>query len=97
MMFLVVIAATLLAIKQNAQVLSLIATAGGFLVPILTSDGGNNFVGLFSFYLLLNLGVLLLAWFKSWRLLNVTGFCFTFVIACSTIQASFKGPRTSAI
>ncbi len=89
MMFLVVIAATVLAIKQNAQVLSLIATAGGFLVPILTSDGGNNFVGLFSFYLLLNLGVLLLAWFKSWRLLNVTGFCFTFVISLSWCLLSY--------
>ena len=42
MMFIVVIAATVLAVKQNAQVLSLIATAGGFLVPILTSDGGES-------------------------------------------------------
>lgn len=89
MMFLVVIAATVLAIKQNAQVLSLIATAGGFLVPILTSDGGNNYVGLFSFYLLLNLGVLALAWFKSWRLLNVTGFIFTFVISLSWCFLSY--------
>jgi uncharacterized membrane protein len=83
MMLVVVMGATVLAVKQNAQVLSLIATAGGFLVPILTSDGGNNYVGLFSFYLLLNLGVLALAWFKSWRLLNVTGFIFTFVISLS--------------
>ncbi len=89
MMFLVVIAATVLAVKQNAQVLALIATAGGFLVPILTSDGGNNFVGLFSFYLLLNIGVLTLAWFKAWRILNVTGFIFTFVISLTWCLTRF--------
>jgi len=97
MMFLVVIAATVLAVKQNAQVLSLIATAGGFLVPILTSDGGNNFVGLFSFYLLLNIGVLALAWFKSWRILNVTGFVFTFVISLTWCLTRFTAADYSSV
>src|SRR5690606_29632572 len=69
-----------LALLQNAQVLALMATAGGFLAPILTSDGSGNHIGLFSFYLLLNLGLLAISWFKAWRLLNWVGFVFTFVI-----------------
>lgn len=80
LMFIIVMLGAMLAILQNAQVLALMATAGGFLAPILTSDGSGNHVGLFSFYLLLNIGILSIAWFKTWRLLNWVGFVFTFVI-----------------
>ncbi|WP_231916799.1 DUF2339 domain-containing protein [Rheinheimera sp. SA_1] len=80
-MLLITCAGVALAVRQQAQVLALFATAGGFMVPVLTSDGSNNFVGLFSFYLLLNLGILTIAWFQSWRLLNWTGFVFTFGIS----------------
>lgn len=79
-MFIIVLLGAALAVLQNAQVLALMATAGGFLVPILTSDGSGNHVGLFSFYLILNIGVLAIAWFKTWRMLNWVGFVFTFVI-----------------
>ena len=81
LMFVIVMFGALLAIAQNAQVLALMATAGGFLAPILTSDGSGSHVGLFSFYLLLNIGILAIAWFKTWRLLNWVGFVFTFVIS----------------
>ena len=69
-----------LALLQNAQVLAILASAGGFLTPILTSSGSGSHVGLFSFYLLLNCGILAIALYKTWRLLNWVGFMFTFVI-----------------
>ena len=80
LMLVVVLLGVALAVLQNAQVLALMATAGGFLAPILTSDGSGNHVALFSFYLLLNIGILVIAWFKTWRMLNWVGFVFTFVI-----------------
>lgn len=80
LMFIILMLGAALAVLQNAQVLALMATAGGFLAPILTSDGSGNHVGLFSFYLVLNIGILAIAWFKTWRLLNWVGFVFTFVI-----------------
>src|SRR5690606_23311103 len=80
LMLVMVMLGALLAVLQNAQVLALIATAGGFLAPILTSDGSGSHVALFSFYLLLNIGILTIAWFKTWRLLTWVGFGFTFVI-----------------
>lgn len=81
LMILVVILGAALAVLQNAQVLALMATAGGFLAPILTSENSGNHVGLFSYYLLLNIGILVIAWFKTWRLLNWVGFVFTFAIS----------------
>jgi uncharacterized membrane protein len=69
-----------LAIAQNACSLAVIGISGGFLAPILTSTGGGSHVILFSYYTLLNCGIVMIAWFRAWRILNLLGFAFTFVI-----------------
>ncbi|MEN8146527.1 MAG: DUF2339 domain-containing protein [Campylobacterota bacterium] len=81
MMLAVVMGASFLAVRQDALPLALFATVGGFAVPILTSDGGGSHILLFSYYALLNIGIVFIAWFKSWRLLNLSGFVLTFVVA----------------
>lgn len=81
LMLLVVILGSVLAVIEDALPLALFATAGGFLVPILTSSGDGSHIILFSYYVLLNLGIFIVAWYRSWRVLNVAGFLFTFVIA----------------
>ena len=70
-----------LAVGQDAAALAVMGAAGGFLAPILTSTGQGSHVMLFSYYALLNAGILGIAWFKAWRSLNLLGFAFTFVIA----------------
>ncbi|MCE5241692.1 MAG: DUF2339 domain-containing protein [Desulfobacteraceae bacterium] len=67
-----------LAILQDSPSLAIFAAAGGFLAPLLTSTGKGSHVILFSYYALLDAGILGIAWFKAWRLLNLTGFAFTF-------------------
>lgn len=69
-----------LAILQDARSLALLGATGGFLAPVLISSGTGSHVMLFSYYLILNGGILGVAWFKSWRELNLTGFVFTFGI-----------------
>ncbi|MFW5854983.1 MAG: DUF2339 domain-containing protein [Thermodesulfobacteriota bacterium] len=69
-----------LAVLQDAKSLAAFAAAGGFLAPVLTSTGRGSHVMLFSYYALLNAGILQVAWFKAWRPLNLLGFIFTFVI-----------------
>lgn len=81
LMLLVVIVGSVLAVIEDALPLALFASAGGFLVPILTSSGGGSYVALFSYYVFLNLGIFIVAWYRSWRVLNLLGFVFTFVIA----------------
>lgn len=70
-----------LAVLQDSLALAVLGAAGGFLAPILASTGDGSHVALFTYYAVLNGGILAIAWFKSWRLLNVTGFAFTFGIA----------------
>jgi uncharacterized membrane protein len=71
----------ILAIAQNSQAFELLAIAGGFLAPLLASNGQGDHVVLFTYYAVLNAVIVVTAWFKSWRALNVAGFLFTFVIA----------------
>jgi uncharacterized membrane protein len=70
-----------LALLQNARVLAVAAFAGGFAVPVLLSTGQGNHVGLFSYYLVLNLAILFIAARRSWRVLNLLGFLATFGVA----------------
>ncbi|NOQ35175.1 MAG: DUF2339 domain-containing protein, partial [Methylococcaceae bacterium] len=77
----IVVLSAILAIQQNALSLALFGVIGGFLAPILTSTGSNNYIGLFSFYALLNAGILAIAWHKAWKVLNLVGFSFTFSIS----------------
>lgn len=69
-----------LAILQNSLSLAVFGVVGGFLAPLLTSTGRGNHVMLFSYYVVLNTGILAIAWFRAWRILNLTGFAFTFSI-----------------
>ncbi len=75
-----VILASMLAVLQNARYLALYSAAGGFLAPVLASTGTGSHVMLFSYYAILNLGIVGIAWYRSWRELNLLGFVFTFVI-----------------
>ena len=69
-----------LAVRQDAISLAALAVVGGFLAPILTSTNSGDHVMLFSYYALLNAGILGIAWFKAWRVLNLLGFAFTFLV-----------------
>jgi uncharacterized membrane protein len=70
-----------LALLQNSRALAFAAFAGGFASPILLSTGQGNHVGLFSYYAVLNLAILFIAHQRSWRVLNLLGFCATFIVA----------------
>ena len=80
LMIVLVLLAGVLAVRQNTCSLAVFGAIGGFLAPILSSTGEGSHVMLFAFYGLLNAGILGVAWFKSWWILNITGFMFTFTI-----------------
>jgi len=70
----------LLAVLQDAKALAMFALLAGFLAPLWLSTGSGNHVALFSYYALFNAAVVAIAWFRSWRILNLLGFAFTFGI-----------------
>ena len=72
--------AGVLAVLQDAKALAVFALLAGFLAPIWLSTGGGSHVALFSYYAVLNAAIVGIAWYKSWRILNLLGFAFTFGI-----------------
>lgn len=80
-MVVVTVAAGVVAVLQNSRTLIVLGIAGGFLAPLLAATEAGNHVALFSYYAVLNAAILTIAWFKAWRILNLLGFAFTFVIA----------------
>ncbi len=80
LMALVAALAAALAVLQDARPLAVIGALGGFAAPLLVSTGSGNQVALFSYYLVLDLGIAAVAWHKTWRALNLIGFLGTFIV-----------------
>jgi len=70
-----------LAVLQDSLAFALLGVTGAFLAPFLASTGEGNHVLLFSYFAVLNAAILIIAWFRAWRLLNLAGFAFTFVLS----------------
>lgn len=88
----VALASGVLAVAQNSMALIVIGVVGGFMAPLLASTGGGSHVLLFGYYLVLNLLIAGVAWFRSWRPLNLLGFAFTFGVG-SVWGASSYAPE----
>jgi uncharacterized membrane protein len=69
-----------LAVAQDALALAMLGLIAGFAAPIIASSGQGSHVALFSYYAVLNLAILGIAWKRAWRILNVLGFVATFGI-----------------
>jgi uncharacterized membrane protein len=80
-MALVAVFGAILAVLQDAPWLALVAVAEGFAAPVLVSTGSASYVPLMSYMLILDGGILAMAWFKAWRPLNLVGAVATFTLA----------------
>jgi uncharacterized membrane protein len=66
--------------SQDAEILAVFAITGGFSTPLLLSTGENREIALFSYVVLLDLGILALVAFKPWRRLLLMGFVGTLLL-----------------
>jgi uncharacterized membrane protein len=93
MLFAVSMFSAALAVLQNSKSLAVLGFSGGFLAPVLASSGSNNHIGLFSYYAVLNVAIVVIAWFKAWRSLNLLGFAFTFIIGTTWGVLSYSADK----
>jgi uncharacterized membrane protein len=66
--------------SQDAEILAVFAITGGFSTPLLLSTGENREIALFSYVVLLDLGILALVALKPWRRLLLMGFVGTLLL-----------------
>ncbi|MCS6823295.1 MAG: DUF2339 domain-containing protein [Cytophagaceae bacterium] len=72
--------AVLLSLRYDRMELAALAIVGGFVSPFMVSKGDGSYVTLFTYIIILNSGMLVLAYFKNWRLLNIICFVLTVLV-----------------
>lgn len=89
--FLVLIAAlaACIALLQNTMSMAFIGFLGGFAAPILVSSGSGNYQALFSYYLLLDVVIVAMAWLRAWRPLNLLGLVASFGVLGLWVARSY--------
>ncbi|MBI3932169.1 MAG: DUF2339 domain-containing protein [Acidobacteria bacterium] len=80
LMSLVTVLAGVLAVRYDAYFTAILGLLGGFATPLALSTGVDRPVGLFSYILLLNVGLLAVALKKRWHGLVLLALAGTFVI-----------------
>jgi len=79
-MIIITVFAVTLSLLYNKLELAVIAAIGGFITPFLVSTGSGNYIILFTYLLILNIGMLALSWFKKWQTVHVIALFFTLCI-----------------
>ncbi len=89
LMILITVFAALLALRQNALLVALIAVIGGYATPVMLSTGAKHMPEFFAYLLLIGGGSLFLAFYRNWRLLNIVAFVFNYVLFGTAIYKYF--------
>jgi uncharacterized membrane protein len=77
LMLVVTAVAVMLSIRRDSVFIALLGLMGGFATPALLSTGENRPIGLFSYLLLLNVGLAWVAFRKGWPALTLGSLLFT--------------------
>jgi uncharacterized membrane protein len=87
----------LLAISYNRVELAVLAILGGFSSPFMVSTGEGNYAVLFTYILILDVGMLVLAYYKKWNLVNIISYAFTLILFGSWMAAKFESWNASMV
>lgn len=69
-----------IALSYDRLELAILTLIGGFAVPFIVSTGEGNYVVLFTYIMILDAGILAIAYFKKWQVLNLLSFIFTMLL-----------------
>lgn len=79
-MALITVFSTLVSVSYDRQELAVLSLIGGFAAPFMLSTGEGNYVVLFSYVAILNLGLLAVSYFKKWKIATILDFIFTTIL-----------------
>ena len=89
LMFLFTVFTVIAALNYNKQIIALIGLVGAYAVPFLLSDGSGRVVILFTYMAIINIGILRIAFQKSWKILYYSSFVFTWLIFLSWYNTEY--------
>jgi uncharacterized membrane protein len=74
LMFCVTLLSGAMTLLLNSKLTAVLGVLGGYLTPLMLSSGPVNYPGLYTYLLVLGLGILGVSAFRRWPLLNYLGF-----------------------
>lgn len=83
----------LISLSYNRMELAILSLIGGFLVPFMVSTGSGNYIVLFTYIAILDIGILALAYFKRWHVVQVLAFVFTMLLFGSWVVNEMNVPE----
>ena len=77
-------------LNYNKVVIALIGLVGSYAVPFLLSDNSGRVSILFAYTAIINIGVLIISFYKQWRSLYLSAFAFTWLMLLSLWGNAYK-------
>jgi len=90
-MVLITVFGVLLSVAYDNKVLAILAILGGFGTPFFLSTGEGNVAVLFTYILILDVGMLALVYFKKWNIINKLAYAFTYLIYIGAYFSKYLG------
>ncbi len=75
--------------------LAALSLIGGFATPFMVSTGQGNYMVLFIYVLVLDLGMLVLAYLRKWNLVNIMAYCFTVILYMGWLETKVIGEENA--
>ncbi|MCF6406047.1 DUF2339 domain-containing protein [Chitinophaga filiformis] len=97
MMVLITAFTVLLSLSYDRKELAVLAILGGFSSPLLISTGAGNAAVLFTYILILNVGMLILAYYKKWNIVNIISYIATVLLFGSWLSVSIAQEATRPV
>ncbi|MBH23160.1 MAG: hypothetical protein CMH57_01615 [Myxococcales bacterium] len=79
LMFLTTATAATMAIRHKLLIIAVLGLLGGFITPMVTGSQSGNPILFFGYLLLLNAGVIIVAWKRSWPVLTYMALLLSFI------------------
>ncbi|CAD0007466.1 DUF2339 domain-containing protein [Flavobacterium chungangense] len=83
----------LISLSYNRIELAVLSLIGGFAVPFMVSTGEGNYIVLFSYIIILNIGILAIAYYKKWNLVNILTYVFTVLLYGGWLADDLTGEK----
>ena len=89
--------AVVLSLGYNRIELAILSILGGFASPFMVSSGEGNYVILFTYIFILDVGMLVLAYYKKWNLVNIISYAFTVLLFGVWLGGVYNGEDLSML
>ena len=90
LMFLFTAFTVLASLSYNQVVIAIIGLVGGYAVPFLLSNNSGQVEILFAYTAIINIGVLILSFYKQWRSLYISALFLTWLLLFSTWASAYQ-------